>query len=381
MALQLGWSIKMKCGQRATIIRIIDENDIDVQFDDGGVVEHITYHKLLMRGFKSPIEIMNNPKKITYEKVKQEFENRGYILLETKYVNALTKMRYICKKHPDIVQEIKYNGLQQGRGCKKCGYEIVSNKLRQQKKTPYHIAQHKFEEAGLTLLTSEEDYMATSNPIMQFICSCSPELIQQKTWSAFQQTPHCSRCINEKVNMIRRKEHYDEFVHRCIEKGYTSLSTLEDYINVATPMKYLCVKHGEQTITLSHLREGKGCPICNESKGEAIIRLWLSNHNIDYIPQKRFDDLYNKSKKAKLSYDFYIPDYNMLIEYQGEFHDGTINKINSCLQTKDDLISQQQRDSLKRQYAKEHDYQLLEIWYWDFDNIESILTKELSKIA
>lgn len=31
----------------------------------------------------------------------------------------------------------------------------------------------------------------------------------------------------------------------------------------------------------------------------------------------------------------------------------------------------------KRQYAKAHNIKLLEIWYWDFDNIEEILNKNI----
>ena len=378
MALKIGWSIKMRCGQRATIINIKNEDDIDVQFDDGGIVEHITYHKLLMRGFKSPVEIFNNPRKITYEKVKKEFENRGCILLENKYINALTKMRYICKKHPDIVQEIKYNGLQQGRGCKKCGYETVSNKLKQQKKTSYDKVQCKFEKANLILLTTESDYMATPNPVMKFTCSCSPDLVQEKTWSAFRQAPYCSLCSTKDKDIDRRRKHYREFVLRCEEKGYTPLSSLEEYKNVVSPLRYICPKHGEQTINLSHLREGKGCPICNESKGEAKIRQWLENNKICYTPQKRFKDLYNKSNKAKLSYDFFLPQFNILIEYQGAYHDGKVHERNPRLQTLSNLEQQKYRDELKRNYAKQHNYQLLEIWYWDYENIESILEKELN---
>lgn len=374
MALQVGWSTRMRSGQRATIIRITDENDIDVQFDDGGIVEHITYHKLLMRGFKSPIEIMSNSKKITYKKVKQEFENRGYILLETEYIDAHTKMRYICKKHPEEIQVANWNTIQQGKGCKKCGYETVSEKLRIKKKMPYQSVIKKFEKANLKLLTSEEEYLAESNPIMRFTCICSPDLIQEKTWNAFLQAPHCSLCITKDKDRKRRKKHYQEFVSRCEAKGYIPLSPLEDYKNVVTPMRYMCPKHGEQTTNLSHLREGKGCSICNESKGELRIRMWLENNQIGYIPQKTFEDL---KDKGKLSYDFYIPEHNLLIEYQGAYHDGLVYERNPKRQTEEALKGQQKRDDIKRQYAKDNNYRLLEIWYWDFENIDSILEKEL----
>lgn len=349
-------------------------------------------------------------------------------------------MRYICKKHPEEIQVTNWNKIQRGIRCKKCGYETVSEKLRVKKKTPYQNVIEKFEKSNLKLLTSEEEYLAEANPIMHFVCPCSPDLIQEKTWSAFQQAPHCSLCINKDKDEKRKKKHYQEFVSRCKAKGYIPLSPLEDYKNVVTPMRYICPKHGEQTTNLSHLREGKGCPICgyesisaktrlsheelerrlaekelkiiskydnlhsiaifqcllhpnvqfkarisdviysdvkcpacHESKGEKKIRLWLEKHNIYFEPQKRFKELFRYKSQNKLSYDFYIPSLNILIEYQGQFHDGT-----AWQQTEEHYAEQKIKDKWKKDYAKNNGYNFLEIWYWDYKNIESILRSELN---
>ena len=76
-----------------------------------------------------------------------------------------------------------------------------------------------------------------------------------------------------------------------------------------------------------------------------------------------------------LSYDFYLPKYNLLIEYQGNYHDGTVNKE---VQSDEKFNRQQEHDKRKREYAKKNNIKLLEIWYWDFDNIEGILKRELN---
>ena len=78
-------------------------------------------------------------------------------------------------------------------------------------------------------------------------------------------------------------------------------------------------------------------------------------------------------KEGLLSYDFYLPKYNLLIEYQGEYHDGSVHK-----ETKERFERQQEHDRRKREYAERNNIKLLEIWYWDFDNIEEIL-KEMVK--
>ena len=78
-----------------------------------------------------------------------------------------------------------------------------------------------------------------------------------------------------------------------------------------------------------------------------------------------------------LSYDFYLPDYNLLIEYQGQQHEYAVDWFGG----EEKFVRQQEFDTQKRNYAKNHDIHLLEIWYYDFENIENILTKELKLCA
>ena len=302
------------------------------------------------------------PRKKTYEEVKDLFESKGYILLDTEYIDAHTKLRYICKKHPDIIQSTRYNSLQQGKGCPYCVGKA---------KHTFEEVKNYFESCGYTLL---EDTYINANTRMKYQCPHHPTKELYIRYSDLRHGVRCPYC--SKVGRKTYEDIKDEFEAR----GYILVSSKDEYVNTHSMLRYICPKHPNEINTISYYNfyNGEGCPHCRISKGEKKIKQWLNEQNIKFEQQYRFDNL---KDKRKLSYDFWLPAFNLLIEYQGEFHDGTINKINSCLQTKDELISQQQRDNLKRQYAKEHDYQLIEIWYWDFDNIESILEKELSKIA
>lgn len=114
-----------------------------------------------------------------------------------------------------------------------------------------------------------------------------------------------------------------------------------------------------------------GCSICNSSKGERIIRDFLMKNKIIYKDQVGYDGLVGLGG-GNLSYDFYLPDYNMLIEFQGQFHDGSSGDYSRF-----NLDRQKAHDTLKRSYAINQGIDLLEIWYWDFDNIETILEEEL----
>ena len=125
------------------------------------------------------------------------------------------------------------------------------------------------------------------------------------------------------------------------------------------------------------------CPECNCSKGEIKISQYLIKNNFikyeDYIPQKPFNGLVGLGN-GSLSYDFYLPKYNLLIEYQGEQHDHPVDFLGKGKEyAENQFKNQQEHDRRKKQYADENDIKLLEIWYWDFDNIETILDKELKK--
>ncbi|MFR2570265.1 MAG: hypothetical protein ACLS90_00865, partial [Clostridia bacterium] len=73
-------------------------------------------------------------------------------------------------------------------------------------------------------------------------------------------------------------------------------------------------------------------------------------------------------------YDFYLPDYNLLIECQGVQHERFVKGFHK---TKDDFKKQLEHDRRKREYAKKNNIDLLEIWYYDIDNIENILIERL----
>ena len=178
----------------------------------------------------------------------------------------------------------------------------------------------------------------------------------------------CSKCGHKKTSLkckgqkrtsklLRNKRKSpEEYIQECKEKGFDL--PIEDYNGNKEKIKHTCSKGHVYYQTPSDHLQGIGCSICNESHGERYIRKYLDNHNIKYEPQKRFHDL---KDKTYLSYDFYLPDYNILIEYQGIQHYESINIKGSGKYS--NLKKQQYHDKLKREYAKENGYKLLELKY------------------
>lgn len=141
---------------------------------------------------------------------------------------------------------------------------------------------------------------------------------------------------------------------------------------------WVCKECGnEWEAHIANRNNGTGCPECNESHGEKRCRVYFNFNNILYILQKTFDGLIGLGGKL-LSYDFYLPKYNLLIEYQGGQHEKFTKGIH---QTKKDFERQQEHDKRKREYAKKNNINLLEIWYWDFDKVEKILDSIIQELS
>ena len=90
------------------------------------------------------------------------------------------------------------------------------------------------------------------------------------------------------------------------------------YLNSQKPIEIYCPRCKKYfwQKPIDHLRK-YGCPYCKKSTGEKIIYTILKKNKINFIEQKKFKDCRNK---LPLPFDFYLPDYNLCIEYQGEQH-------------------------------------------------------------
>ncbi len=180
----------------------------------------------------------------------------------------------------------------------------------------------------------------------------------------------CPYCFG---NIVKSQEQIENEIFSLTNGEYEIKS---EYKNAKTKIKFYHKKCNHYFyMTSDNFINGQRCPICKESKGEQKIRKFLESNNIKFIPQKTFDGLVGIKGKL-LSYDFYLPNINLLIEFQGGFHDGTIT---SGFQSKESLEIQKEHDKRKKEYANNNQIDLLEIWYYEFEKIEDILRKMVIK--
>ncbi|MCK9415301.1 hypothetical protein M0Q97_01430 [Candidatus Dojkabacteria bacterium] len=128
-----------------------------------------------------------------------------------------------------------------------------------------------------------------------------------------------------------------------------------------------CLKHGYFSQTPNAHLKGCGCPICTESHGEREIRVFLQNNDINFIYQKTFKGC---KYKNLLKFDFYLPKYNICIEYDGKQHFSSFYKFGG----EEILKIQKIKDSIKTKYCNDNNIFLFRI---NYDNIINIKLKDL----
>ena len=122
--------------------------------------------------------------------------------------------------------------------------------------------------------------------------------------------------------------------------------------------KCKCDCGNETFVTLSDLRTSNtiSCGCSKISHGEYYIMSILKENNITFIQQYKFNDCKNK---LPLPFDFYLPDYNICIEYDGEQHFKPVDYFGG----EDDFVKRKINDKIKTQYCFKNNIYLIRIPY------------------
>lgn len=124
---------------------------------------------------------------------------------------------------------------------------------------------------------------------------------------------------------------------------------------------------------LSHVLMGNSlldCPICNKnmSHGELAVVDWLDKNQIKYEQQKTFNGCQDKNL---LKFDFYLPDFNCVVEVDGEQHYKPVRFGGmSTYRAIKEFESAKIRDSIKNEYCKQHKITIVRISYIQIKNGE-----------
>lgn len=176
---------------------------------------------------------------------------------------------------------------------------------------------------------------------------------------------HCPQCS------MHRKPH-EQYVKELAIKN-PNIEVIDGYINANTNIMHRCTICGyEWMLRPNHALNGLGCPSCRETSGERQVKQWLINNDIKYEYQKCFPDCKNQ---RMLPFDFYLPDYNCCIEYDGAQHFKEV----SLWGGQEYLLNRQHNDKIKNDYCDKNDIHLIRIRY--DGNVCDILNNELRQVS
>lgn len=210
--------------------------------------------------------------KLTLEKVRKLFEDKGYIMTAMEYKDSKTPINYICPKHPDKDLKITYNKLRQGQGCKYCGYESQGSK----KRISFAEVSLLFEDRGYQLASTE--YKDVHTPL-QYICMKHPDKTQNIGLGSLKQGHGCKYCgiessvtskkdkmteIADKISKAQRTP-YSEIKAQFEARGYVLITSSAEYKNSDTRVRFICPSHPDDIASVlvqTFINRGAGCNFC-----------------------------------------------------------------------------------------------------------------------
>ena len=212
---------------------------------------------------------------------------------------------------------------------------------------------------------SESIYVNNRTPIIVICKKCGNSALRIP-WNVIK-SKSCKKC-----NSINQSNNLADFIEKAKEiHGNKYCYDKSCYINAKHKISIKC-----NTCSLifdqlprAHIYGKQGCPYCKESHGESKIKNILDFMEIEYIREKKFIDCIGSGGRF-LKFDFYLPTFNLCIEYDGRQHYDNTSKFWS----KELVIN----DEIKNNYCKKHDIILKRIRETHFDSIREIISSTLA---
>lgn len=304
---------------------------------------------------------INKLKSSTKEFIKKAKKVYGfeYLYNKTEYINSKTKVLIFCKKHGDFYTNP--TDFLRGHGCYKCGLLKTAEKRTK----PFSLFLKEARKVhGYDYLYFKKTYKNNHSKI-KIYCKRCHNIFWQTPLNHLSQKQGCPYCFRNFKKTTEQFIAEAKLIHGD-RYDYSEVNYINSSVKVKIKCNY-CNNIFWQEAN-SHL-QGHNCPYCTKSEGEIKIEQFFSKRNINFVINKEFNSLIDKDN---LSYDFYLKDYNLLIEYNGQQH-----YENSFHKPIHEWHRQLHHDWLKRKYAKDHNIKLLTISYKEYKIINEVLEKVL----
>jgi len=275
-----------------------------------------------------------------------------YSLVE--YKGSRTNVKIICQVH-GIFEQLPIVHTHQKSGCPKCYYGVT---------------QHDFITRSNKIHGNSYDYSLTNyiNTMIKVKIICPIHGVFEQAPNKHLSGHKCPKCQNKYQTTF-------EFIQKAKNThGNRYDYSKSIYVNSEIKIVIICKKHGEfLQLPRSHIN-GRGCPNCRQSQGENKISKWLEDQSIFFITQKKFN---NCKYKNRLPFDFYLPEYNTCIEFDGEQH---FKGWHLSKNKSKDLELTKIKDNIKNMYCISNKIRLIRIPHTSINDISIILEIALSSV-
>jgi Zn ribbon nucleic-acid-binding protein len=306
-------------------------------------------------------------KKKTHEEFVKELEIiNPNIEITSNFIGSTLQIGCRCKLDNYEWQTQPYI-LLKGHGCPKCSGKLKKTSVDFEKEV-YSLVKTDYSVLG--------EYKSSKKKIlMRHNCEECNNYEWEIAPNNFLNGQRCPKCQHRSCK--KTTEEFKKEVYDMVKDEYVILG---EYISSDTK---ILIRHKkcnhEFFMRPEHFLRGVRCPKCNESKGERKISEILDKENIYYSTQYRIKEC--RDKKT-LPFDFAVFEdgektkLKCLIEYDGELHYKPFRKLGKSYEK---LLITQIHDKMKDKYCKDNNIKLIRIPYWEFNNIEKIISKEFGK--
>lgn len=316
------------------------------------------------------------------KKIRKWYESKGYCFTKTGDIlkvraedlspgsHKKVKVRCdYCGNETYVVWKDYKNYNYSKYACLHCRQTKTSEMNVEERRTSlYNRAIEYCNEKGYVLLTNKNDII-NGNSLVTYRCPKHGTFTTRIY--ALVLRHGCSDCQHESNAKSRILS--PENVFQRIKDSGGELLNKDDYsgwyvrnLKIVCP---ICQQDYFVTSLYQFLRNpDMACKRCSKVKsaGERKIAQFLEDHNIEFMDEHRFIDCRDINP---LPFDFYIPSYNICIEYQGEQHDRPVDYFGG----KEAFVIRKKHDNIKATYCNKNNINLATIHYSDFDNLYCIL--------
>jgi hypothetical protein len=186
--------------------------------------------------------------RLSYDYIKQQFKNKGCVLLSTEYINCEQKLDYICKCGNKY--QMTYSSFRIGSKCPECLRREGSKK-----RLSYEYVWQYFEDHGCHLISTK--YEGNHKPL-DYICECGNK--SKIAFSHFKNGKRCKECMRRRLSELHSTPD-NEIVQLVSSANYT-LNSIDKKIGENIRINITCDHGHTYNVTLSKFKSGQRCIKC-----------------------------------------------------------------------------------------------------------------------